>query len=298
MPKEKMNAYAGLIMAVFFWATNTVLARGVVHDMNPMALSFWRWVVAFLVILPFSVKCLLKDANEIKINKFRLAMLSFFSVTAYNTLLYKAAHYTTALNMSIAAAAFPTITIVIAWLVIHEIPSIPQLIGVVISAVGMLCLIVQGSFENLYNLKFNYGDLMVVGAVISWSIYSVYLRKFKIQIEPISFLTMTITLGSIFIMPFYAWEIFATQTFSLTLKVVPIILFVGIFPSILSYFWWNHGIVKVGPSISAMFYYLLPLFAAILAFIFLGEQVKLFHIFGGTLIFSGLYLAIKRTKKI
>ena len=223
-------------------------------------------------------------------------MLSFFSVTAYNSLLYKAAHYTTALNMSIAAAAFPTITIVIAWLVIHEIPNRPQFAGVVISAVGMLSLIVQGSFENLYNLKFNYGDLMVIGAVISWSIYSVYLRQFKIQIEPVSFLTMTIALGSIFIMPFYAWEIFATQTFSINLKVVPIILFVGIFPSILSYFWWNNGIVKVGPGISAMFYYLLPLFAAILAFIFLGEQVKFFHIIGGTLIFSGLYLSIKRSE--
>jgi drug/metabolite transporter (DMT)-like permease len=296
MPKDKIYAYAGLIMAVFFWATNTVIARGVVQDVNPMALSFWRWVVAFMVILPFSVKSLSKDAHEIKTNKFRLAILSFFSVTVYNSLLYTAAHYTTALNMSIAAAAFPTITIVIAWLVIHEIPSGSQLVGVVISAVGMLSLIVQGSFENLYNLKFNYGDLMVVGAVISWSIYSVYLRRYKIHIEPISFLTMTIILGSIFIMPFYAWEILETRTFSVNLRVFPIILFVGIFPSILSYFWWNNGIAKVGPGISSMFYYLLPLFAAILACIFLGEQIKVFHVLGGTLIFSGLYLAIKRRR--
>jgi len=296
MPKEKAYAYAGLVMAVFFWAANTVLARGVVHDVNPMALSFWRWVVAFLVILPFSIHGLVKDANEIRNNKFRLIMLSFLSVTVYNSLLYLAAHYTTAINMSMASATFPTITIIIAWLIAHELPSRSQLAGVAISAVGMVSLIVQGSLENFYRLKFNHGDLMVVGAVISWSLYSVYLRQFKIRIAPISFLTMTIALGIIFILPLYVLEILATHTLSINVRIAPIILFVGIFPSILSYFWWNNGIAKVGPGISAMFYYLLPLFAAVLAFIFLGEHIKLFHIFGGTLIFIGLYLAIQTTK--
>jgi drug/metabolite transporter (DMT)-like permease len=296
MDKEKLYTYAGLVFAVLCWAANTVLARGVVKEVNPMALSFWRWVVALVLILPFGFKYLKRDINTIKNNKLRLALLAFFSVSAYNSLLYVAAHFTTANNMSIVTVTLPTITIVMAWLIINEKPERLQVFGVIISALGMIGIIFKGSFANVYNLIFNYGDLLVVGAIISWSLYSVFLSKFKVVLHPISLLTMTIGLGLIFIAPFYFWEIIVTNDFSFSYKVLPIFLFLGAFPSILAYLCWINGVAKVGPSTSAMFSYLLPIFAAFLAFIFLDENIYLYHILGGSLIFIGLYLAnMKRT---
>jgi len=296
--KGKLYAYAGLVFSVLCWAANTVLARGVVQEVNPMALSFWRWFVALVIILPFGLFYLKRDFHTIKNNKFHLVVLAFFSVSVYNSLLYLAAHFTTANNMSIVTAAMPTITIVMAWMIINEKPERLQVLGVIISAIGVLGIIFKGSLANVYHLIFNYGDLLVVGSVASWSLYSVFLRKFKIVLHPVSLLTMTIGLGITFIAPFYLWEIIATNDFSFSYKVFPIFLFLGIFPSILAYLCWNNGVAKVGPSTSATFLYLLPIFAAFLAFIFLGEKIYYYHMLGGSLIFIGLYLAIVKRSKL
>ncbi len=289
--KRKLYAHAGLVFSVLCWAANTVLARGVVQEVNPMALSFWRWFVALVLILPFGFFYLKRDIHTIKNNKFRLVVLAFFSVSVYNSFLYVAAHFTTANNMSIVTAAMPTITIVMAWMIINEKPGRLQVLGVIISALGVLGIIFKGSLANAYHLIFNYGDLLVIGSVASWSLYSVFLRKFKIVLHPVSLLTMTIGLGITFIAPFYLWEIIATRDFSFSYRVLPIFLFLGIFPSILAYLCWNNGVAKVGPSTSATFLYLLPIFAAFLAFIFLDEKIYYYHMFGGSLIFVGLYLA-------
>jgi drug/metabolite transporter (DMT)-like permease len=291
LEKGKLYAYAGLVFSVLCWAANTVLARGVIQTVNPMALSFWRWVVAFVLILPFGFKYVKRDIHIIRNNKFRLVVLAFFSVAVYNSLLYVAAHMTTANNMSIVTTTMPTITILMAWLIIHEKPAMLQIMGVIVSAVGMIGIIFKGSFANVYHLIFDYGDLLVVGSVASWSLYSVFLRKFKIVLHPVSLLTMTIGIGIIFIAPFYLWEIIVTNDFSFSCKVFPIFLFLGIFPSILAYLCWNNGVANVGPSTSATFLYLLPIFAAILAFIFLDEKIRDYHLLGGSLIFGGLYLA-------
>ena len=294
LDRERLLAYAGLAFAVLCWAANTVLARGVVKEVHPMALSFWRWAVALALILPFGFQYLKRDYPIIRNNKLRLSVLAFFSVAVYNSLLYVAAHFTTANNMSIVTATLPAITIVTAWLLIHEKPTSSEITGVIISALGMMGIIFKGSPANLYHLIFNYGDLLVVGSMVSWSLYSVFLRKFKILLHPVSLLTMTICLGIIFIAPFYLWEIIVTNDFSLSLQVLPIFLFLGIFPSILAYLCWNNGVAKVGPSTSAMFLYLLPIFAAFLAFTFLDEKIHLYHLSGGSLIFIGLYLANRK----
>jgi drug/metabolite transporter (DMT)-like permease len=294
--KDKLYAYVGLTFAVAFWAANTVLARGVVKDINPMALSFWRWFVALMLILPFGLKHIKREMHEIRRNKLRLSLLSFFSVTVYNSVLYEAAHFTTATNMSIATATLPAITIVMAWLVINDIPSRLQIAGIFVSALGMVIIIFKGSFENIYRLEFSYGDLMVIGSMTSWSLYSVFLRKFAIKIHPMSLLTLTIGLGVFFILPFYCWEIIVTRKLGLGHHAIPVFLFTGIFPSILAYFFWNNGVAKVGPSTSAMFLYLLPVFSAYLSVTFLGEEIRFFHLIGGILIFVGLSLAVQITR--
>ncbi|MDI9570165.1 MAG: DMT family transporter [Pseudomonadota bacterium] len=289
--RRRLIAYAGLAFAVLCWAANTVLARGVIREVNPLALSFWRWVFALVMILPFGLPHVRRELTVIADNKLSLVVLSFFSVAVYNSLLYVAAHFTTANNMSIVTSAMPAMTIVAAWLIIHERPLIFQLLGVVISTTGMLWIVFQGSPENVMNLVFNRGDLLVVGSVASWSLYSVFLRKFRIVLHPLSLLTMTISLGLLFIAPFYLGEIILTGASSFSVKALPVFLFLGLFPSILAYLLWNVGVAEVGPSTAAMFSYLLPIFAAFLSFGFLGEEIYLYHVLGGTLIFVGLYLA-------
>ncbi len=291
---ERAAAYLGLAFAVLCWAGNTVLARGVVHETGPMALSFWRWIVAWLIILPFSLPHVKRERGALLENKGKLVVLSLFSVAMYNSLLYVAAQFTTAMNMSIVTAAFPAITILFAWILIKEVPDRTQVTGVFIAALGMLAIIFRGSLANVFSLAFNAGDLLVVAAVLSWAIYSVFLRKFRLPVHPLTLLTLTVSLGVIMIFPFFLLETLRADLFRFTLKNAYILLFLALFPSLLAYLFWNQGVLKVGPGRAAFFLYLLPVFGSLLAYLFLGEEFQLYHLAGSVLIFIGLYLAIKR----
>jgi len=291
------KAYLGLAFAVFCWAANTVLARGVANDILPITLAFWRWAFALIIILPFSYGHVWRERDEIRKNLFPLLVLSFFSVAVYNSLLYIAARSTTATNMAIVTASMPAITLLAARAILKEVPTLVQTGGVIISAIGMLIIIFKGSTASLFSLDFNYGDLLVVGSILSWSVYSVLIRKFKLALHPLTFLTMTILIGSLTIAPFYCWEAFAWAQHGLLVRNMHVFLFLAVFPSIIAYLFWNNGVINVGPGKAAMFIYLLPLFGAVLALVLLGETIFTYHFFGGLFIFIGLYLAIKKETK-
>ena len=294
MNKDHINAYIGLTVTVLFWAANTVIARGVIDNIGPFTLSFWRWLLALAIILPFSVAHVRREWSTLKANKWKLALLALLSVGLYNPILYIAAKFTTATNMSIIGSNLPIVTVVIAAVVLKEIPRRMQIAGVIIAATGILVIITKSSLSDLLALKFSYGDILSVMLLFCWSFYSVLLRKFQIALHPLSLLTATISWGVLFCFPFYiAEEIFMPQAF-VSVKMVSIIIFLSIFPSLLGYLYWNKGVMKVGANSAAWFLYLLPVFCFVLAFIFLGEQMYFYHITGSILVFIGLFLALKQ----
>ncbi len=291
---ERAAACLGLAFAVLCWAANTVLARGVVHETGPMALSFWRWVTAWVILLPFGLPYVRREIKIIAANKWKLAALSLFSVALYNSILYIAAQFTTAMNMSIVTAAFPAVTVLAAWILIGEKPEKIQIAGIFISALGMLAIIFKGSPANLFSLRFGSGDLLVVLAVMSWALYSVLLRKFSIAVHLMTLLTVTVTAGTVMIFPFYLAEAVHSDLLRFTAKNASVFLFLALFPSLLAYFFWNNGVLKIGSGRAAFFMYLLPVFGSLLAFLFLGEEFQSYHLAGSVLVFIGLYFAIRR----
>jgi len=163
--------------------------------------------------------------------------------------------------------------------------------GVTISLLGMLEIIAKGSWQLLYSLSFNPGDLLIVFSIASWAFYSVMLRKRQISISPISFLTVLICFGTLCILPFYLWEVAVFKGFEINFVNISIFLYLGIFPSILSYIFWNYGVRTAGASIASVFMYLLPVFTSIIAYLFLKESLFSYHFFGGLLIFFGLIMS-------
>jgi drug/metabolite transporter (DMT)-like permease len=292
--KKIWPAYIGLSLAVFFWAVNTVIARAVVLEIRPMALSFYRWLIAFMIILPFAASHLKKDFPLIRQHLGFLFVLALPSVAAYNSILYFGAQYTTATNISLVAAAMPVMTLLFSWFMNKEKPLCLQTMGVLISIIGMLLIITKGSWRLLLNLNFNPGDLLIVFAIASWAFYSVLLKKRLIHISPISFLTVLIALGTICILPFYVWEFFIYKGFEVNGINISILLYLGIFPSILSYIFWNYGVRTTGASTASIFMYLLPVFTAGIAFVFLDESLFFHHFLGGLLILLGLILSSRR----
>lgn len=302
MPKSILSplalAYIGLIATPLFWAGNAVVARGVVHSIPPVSLAFWRWVLALLIILPFGLPYVRRQWPLIRQHWGSILILALLSVTTFNTLLYMAAQTTTAINITLINSTIPVMVALLAWLILGERTRPQQTAGIAVAMAGMLLVIAQGRLTQLSGFTFKSGDLVMVAAVAIWGVYSVLLRRQALPLHSLTFLTVQIAAGTLILAPFYLADLlFGAGGFTPTLTQAPVFLYVAIFPGILAYACWNHAVLIVGPSVSAIFMYLVPVFAAILAWLFLDERLASYHLTGGLLILAGLYLTTRPAAK-
>ena len=250
-------AYIGLVLTPLFWAGNAVVARGVVDDIPPTSLAFWRWVLALLIILPFGLRGVRREWAVIRDHWHRILILALFSVTAFNTLLYLAATTTTAINIALINSTIPIMVALLAFLLLGERTRAIQGLGIAVALAGMLLVIGQGTLGRLVGLSFSVGDLIMVTAVASWGVFSVLLRRLSVPVKSLTFLTMQIALGTAVLAPIYLVDlVFFSGGFELSRTTLPPLVYVAIFPGILAYAFWNYGVLNVGPAKSAMFMYL------------------------------------------
>lgn len=284
-------AYLGLFLAVASWASNTVLARGVVGEIEPFALSFWRWLAALVLILPFSLSHLRRDWGKLLARSGMLALLAFLGVAVYNSALYLSATYTSATNISLVISMTPVITVLLAWPLIGRRPTGRQIVALGLALAGVTVIVLRWPFHGLGGAGLNAGDLIVVSSVLSWGLFTVLLKRNARDIHPLSLLTALIALGVVMILPFYGLELVLTDPAPFQLTHVTIFLFLGLVPSVIGFLCWHHGVSVVGPGISSMFIYLLPVLTAGLATLILEEPIRAHHLLGGALIFIGIYMA-------
>lgn len=283
-----------LLLASLFWAGNTVIARGVVGEVPPFALSFWRWLLALVFLLPVGIRPVQAQWPLVRRQLPLLAALAATSVAAYNTLLYLALQTTTAINATLVASSMPVMIILLSWVWLGERVGWAQALGVLLSLIGVVAVIARGDFGLLADLRFQTGDLWVLAAVFSWAVYSVMLRRHPTGLTPMALLTVLVALGVPFILPFYAWEMAQGLGFAVTPTTLMVMLYVGLFPSVLAYYFWNEGVAAVGANTAGLYAYLMPVFTAFLAVLFLGEALRWFHIAGLALIVLGIGLARRR----
>lgn len=287
-------AYIGLVLTPLFWAGNAVVARGVVDAIPPVSLAFWRWVIALAILLPIGLSGMRREWPVIRDHWPRVLILALFSVASFNTLLYVAATTTTAINIALINSTIPIMVALLAFLLLGERTRPAQGIGIAVALTGVLMVIGQGTLGRLISLSFSPGDLVMVAAVTSWGIFSVLLRRLSIPLSSLTFLTIQIALGTILLTPVYLIDLLLVSGgFTLSASTIPPLLYVAIFPGILAYAFWNHGVWAVGPAKAAIFMYLVPVFASVLAWLFLDERLGWYHLTGGALILVGLFLTTR-----
>lgn len=295
-PTERslLLAYVGLTLTPLFWAGNAVVGRAVVDTIPPLSLSFWRWVLALILLLPLGLPRVRRQWHIVRERWPSMLALAAFSVGAFNTLLYLSAQSTTALNITLVNSTIPIMVALLAWLILGVRVRPLQVLGIGLALGGIGVVVTRGDWRVLAGLAFQPGDLIMVAAVFCWGLFSVLLRRQAVPLDPIAFLTVQIALGLLVILPFYLLDLlFFSGGFELQASVVPPLLYVAIFPGLLAYAFWNHGVQVVGPPRAAMFMYLNPVFAAVLAGLFLGERLSVFHLMGGLLILAGLLLTTR-----
>ncbi|WP_417568219.1 DMT family transporter [Marinobacter sp.] len=291
-------AYVGLVLTPLFWAGNAVVARGTVEHIPPLSMSFWRWIIALAILLPFGLPGVWRHRQIIRERFGSMLALATFSVAAFNSLLYFAATTTTATNIALINATIPIFVALLSWVLLGDRTRPLQAFGIALAITGIIAVVARGDLSVLTGLQAQPGDLIMVAAVFSWGLFSVLLRRQAVPLPALTFLTTQILLGTLVILPFYLTDLFFfAGGFDLSRDTALPLLYFAIFPGILAYGFWNHGVHKIGPARAAIFMYLTPVFASVLAGVFLGESLGVFHIFGGLLILAGLLLATQTGRR-
>jgi drug/metabolite transporter (DMT)-like permease len=291
---ESVIPYLVLCVAPLCWAGNIVLARGVADLIPPVAFAFWRWTLALLLILPFTLRRVALDWQEISRRWKRLFLLAVLGISSFNTLLYTAVHTTTAINGALIQTTMPAVIVLLSRLLYGERVTGRQTAGVLLCLIGAGLIVLRGDLRSLITLSFVQGDLLMVIAVLFYGLYSVLLRR-RPAIHALSFLTATFALGAAGLFPVYLVELAAVGPFAIGRDILFSLLYVALFPSIVAYFCWNKGVDRVGPNRAGLFINLIPVFASLLSVRLLGESIQGFHIAGMGLIAGGMAL-FYRTK--
>lgn len=282
--------YFFLVLTVLFWSGNFILGRGIRELIPPVSLNFWRWVGALVILMPFGWSRIRRQ-KALFIRHWKMVLvLSIPSITFFNAFIYNALQTTTATNTVLVNAVIPVFIVVIAWLILGERLSLRQTAGVLISLMGLLFIVTRGDLTMLATLTLAKGDLWTLGAGLSWALYSVMLRKRPKDMDPVGFLTLLVCFGLVFALPWYAWELIHKGGFSLSPANMASLAYVALFPSVLSFIFWNNGVEKVGANRTGIFIHLMPVFSILMAALFLDERLRPFHLAGMTLIFMGIAL--------
>ena len=292
-------AFILLIASSLFWSGNFFTGKvASLYELTPFKLSFLRWSLAFLLLLPFTYSKIVEDYEKYIKNLPYLLVTSILGVTIFNSFTYLSLQTSMVINSSIMASITPLLIIFFSWLIFKTPTYFMQFFGIILSIIGVLLIISKANYTNLINLNFTKGDLWMLAAVFSWGLYSVLLKKIDNSLSQLATLEVMIFFGLIFIFPFYIMETLHNSYLPKDLNEIFMISYVAVFASIVSFFSWNRGVSILGANKASLFLHLIPVFSSIWAIIFLGEKFSFFHLIGTAFIILGIVLSNINKKTI
>ena len=294
---QNSKAYIMLVCATLFWAGNFVIGKfAFLTNIPPLSLVFYRWLLVWLILLPFTFREIIKYKKIILDNLPLLFFLSLTSVGLFNSFTYLSLVHTQVINASLFNTAIPAIIILLCFIFKIERTNKFQIIGLIISVLGILSIITKLNLELILSLNFNKGDLIMIGGVISWGLYSSFLKKKKFVLPLLTLVHVLCSFGLIFIFPQFIFEFSQGKSINFDINIISILIFLALFPSIGSYYCWAGAVSIIGANRAGIFLSLIPLFSTIMAIFFYNEQFQFFHLIGAILIILGLFLSNKEIK--
>ena len=284
-----------LVLATLFWAGNFVVGKiAFIENVPPFSLTFFRWLLVWLILIPFTYKEFFKLRKKILDNLLLLFLLGLTSVGLFNSFIYNALNFTQVINASLFNAVIPVAIILFCFIFKVEKTNKYQIFGLIISILGILSIITKLDLNILPTLNFNKGDILMIGAVISWGIYSAFLKKRKFEVSLLTLVHILCTFGLLTLVPQFLFEISQGKIIEVNNNLIYCLIYLAIFPSIGSYYYWAGAVSIIGPNRAGIFLSLIPLFSTILAIIFFDEKFLFFHFIGSVLIVLGLLLSNKK----
>lgn len=294
---RSVSPYVLLTLAPFFWACNWIIGRGLQGDIPPMAMTFFRWFFAILILAPMAWRYVVRDWAVVRANWKILILMGATGVGVHNGLTYLGLNFTTVTNGVILNSFIPVMIVTISWIFLHERLALPQGVGVAISLFGVLAILSRGSPATLLDLRVNVGDLFIILSMAMWSTYTILLRWRPAGLDVKSFLLVVGVIGDLCVLPFWLGEMALGRYVHWSWANLAAILAVSLFSSVLAYLFWNRGVQEVGANVAGLFVHLMPVFGIVLAWAILGERLAPFHLAGIVLILAGIWLASRYARR-
>lgn len=284
------KAYALLLLTTLVWGGNAVAGKLAVGHVSPFTLVFLRWVLAVAIMLPFGARALMEDWPVIRRHIRLIAGLGACGFTLFNAIFYVALNHTTAINVSIEQAGIPIVIIVINFLIFRTRIGWLQLFGVLLTMGGVALTASHGDPAQLLKLQLNFGDAIMLVAVVLYSGYSVFL-KLKPAIRWQSMILGLSIAALVTSVPFLVWDVARGTVIYPDLPGWVLILYTALGASVVSQVTYMRGVELIGANRAGLFVNLVPIFGTLLSILFLGEDFRAYHAVALVLVFGGIWLA-------
>jgi drug/metabolite transporter (DMT)-like permease len=283
---------AGLIAATVFWSGNFVVGRALRGEIEPLALNFWRWLIAALVLAPFVWRALLAQWPVIRAHSGYVVLLGLIGLAVPHTCSYVALQTTRPVNALLILILMPVFVALGAWRFFGQPIARLQWAGIALAMLGAASILVRWDIGVITNLQFNRGDLWMLPAVLCASAHTLLLKKTPAGATQGPLLLAAMIVALLLMAPVVVWM--GVGALAAVAGVWPSALYVGIFASAAAFFLWNRGVSQVGPERAAPMMYMMPVYASVLSALFIGEGVQGYQAAGGVLVLAGLWMARKR----
>lgn len=288
-----MNALFPLL-AVLIWSINAVVSKVSATAIDPAAISFYRWLLALIVLTPFALPGVIRNWPSVRANWWKLVILGLLGMVLYQSLAYYAAHSVSALFMGILNSLIPLLTVLISIVVLRIAPTVGIALGTLLSLAGLVWLVSAGQPGLLLEHGIGKGEWMMFAASASYALYGVLTKRWAIPLPNWQSLYMQILFGVALLLP----NFLMTQDVQLNSQNIPLVLFAGIPASILAPYLWIQGVIRLGANKASIFMNLAPVFTAIIAVLFLQEHLQHYHLVGGGITLLGVILSQRLRKPL
>ena len=284
-----IQAYCLLILTTLCWGLNAVFARMTAGEISPMLLVSIRWLGTLVLLVFFAGRTILEGIPTIRRHIRYTFLMGLVGLGGFGTLIYYSAYYTTAVNIGIIQGAMPAIVLVGSCWFFRTSINLVQIVGIVVTMLGVVFVSISGELENMMSLSFNNGDLMMLIAVVFYGAYTVGLRR-KHNLSSMVLFASVVGWAFISTLPLTIYEFASGRAVWPDENVWIIVGLIVLLPSFLSQICFIASVKLIGPARSGVFVNLVPVFASVLAVQLLGEAFELYHGISLLLVLSGIYI--------
>lgn len=294
-------AYLLLALAAVFWGGNYVAGHLLVGYIDPYLLSLLRWGLTSILMFTLYRKVICKEWHLLTEHLAINTLFSFLGQVSFPLTLYIGLQYTSSLNAAIYISATPCVVLIINFLFFREHISIRNITGAVVSTIGVIYLAYSDTNGESSFSSFGIGDILTIISALSWALYCALLRLKDKRVSHTSFVSFCSLIGTIILIPMYLVYLFYSKETVTTphddyLFPALGVAYLVIFPSWLSYVFWNKGVGMIGTTRSEIFTHVIPVSGGLLSIILLDDKIYMYHIIALVMIIFGIVCCSGKNK--